>query len=467
MSFAKSRRLRSLGLRLTAWYALVFVGSTLLLAAVADFQIRRSMHEHIVRTLASNLSRHKLAFETAGLEGLRRLAESPQLGERRLYVRVVNSSDVTIFEKPHPGLSFTESASPRREPSSGVHPVREENSGLLWNLVATPLPDGQWLQIGISDEQTAEMVGHLRAGLVAVWIGAVVLGLIGGFLLIRRALRPVQRLAATARHVIASGDLALRVVEPGTGDELDELSHLFNGVLARNQTLVKGMRDVLDNVTHDIRTPLTRLRTGAEVALRDPEHPQRTREALADTLEESDHVLAMLSALMDISGAETGVIRLDRKTIDVSDLARAAVDLYQEVADEKGLRLLTHLAVGAMATVDRIRLGQVIANLVDNAIKYTPAGGTVEITTTREPHSVLLVVKDSGMGISAEDLPRIWQRFYRADRSRSEPGLGLGLSLVKAIVEAHDGQVEAQSTSGGGSVFTVRLPGTALTGPQG
>jgi signal transduction histidine kinase len=290
----------------------------------------------------------------------------------------------------------------------------------------------------------------------------VVLGLFGGFLLTRRALRPVQQLAATARHVIASGDLALRVVEPGTRDELDELSHLFNGVLAHNQKLVKGMRDVLENVAHDIRTPLTRLRTGAEVALRDPADPQRTREALADTLEESDHVLAMLNTLMDISGAETGVIRLAREMVDISDLARAAVDLYQEVAEEKGLRVLTHLAVGTSATVDRIRLGQVIANLVDNAIKYTPAGGTVEITTEGTPPLVKLMVKDSGMGISAEDLPRIWQRFYRADRSRSQPGLGLGLSLVKAIVEAHGGQVEAQSTLGVGSTFTVTLPGPPM-----
>jgi heavy metal sensor kinase len=460
MSYVKSSGPRSLGLRLTGWYVLVFLASTFLLAAAADFQIRRSMREQIVQTLASNLSRHKQAFETAGIEGLRRLAESPQLGERRLYVRVVDRADVTIFEKKSSGLSFAADGPPRRESSTRVHPVREQQSGSFWNLTATPLSDGHWLQIGISDEQTAEMVGHLRAGLVAVWIGAVVLGLVGGFLLTRRALRPVQRLTATARNVIASGDLALRVVETGTRDELDELSCLFNGVLARNETLVKGMREVLDNVAHDLRTPLTRLRTGAEVALRDPSDPQRTREALADTLEESERVLAMLCTLMDITGAETGVMKLDRGTVDVSELARAAVDVYQDVADEKGVRLLTHLAIGAMVMADQVRLGQVIANLVDNAVKYTPVGGTVEVTTVREPSSVTLVIKDSGVGIAAEELPRIWQRFYRADRSRSEQGLGLGLSLVKAIVEAHGGQVEAQSAPGIGSTFTVRLPGS-------
>jgi signal transduction histidine kinase len=460
MSYARSRWPRSLGFRLTGWYVLVFLASTFLLAAAADFQIRRSMRQQIAETLTSNLSRHKQAFEAAGMEGLRRLTASPQQGERLLYVRVVDRADVTVFEKANPGLSFAAERLRRRDASPGVHAVREQNSGSLWNLAGAPLSDGRWLQIGISDEQTAEMVGHLRTGLVAVWIGAIALGLLGGFILTRRALRPVQRLAATARGVIESGDLGLRVAERGTRDELDELSHLFNGVLARNEALVKGMREVLDNVAHDIRTPLTRLRTGAEVALRDPSEPGRAREALADTLEESDRVLAMLNTLMDISGAETGVMKLARSTVDVSELARDAVDVYRDVADEKGVRLLTHLPSGATVKADRVRLGQVIANLVDNAIKYTPAGGTVEVTTVPASASVSLLVKDSGAGIAAADLPRIWQRFFRADGSRSAPGLGLGLSLVKAIVEAHGGRAEVQSEPGAGSTFTVRLPGS-------
>jgi signal transduction histidine kinase len=321
-----------------------------------------------------------------------------------------------------------------------------------------PLSEGRWLQLAISDEQTQEVVGHLRAGLVAVWIGAVALGLLGGFFFTRRALRPVQRLANTARKVIESGDLALRVPERGTRDELDELSHLFNGVLARNQALVRGMREALDNVAHDLRTPLTRLRTGAEVALRDASDPQRIRDALADTIEDSERVLQMLNTLMDISQAETGVMKLDRTKVDLSELAREAIDLYQHVAEERGVRLLTHLAAGVNVNGDHNRLNQVVANLVDNAIKYTPAGGQVELATAREDLWASLTVKDSGVGISAQDLPRIWERLYRADQSRSERGLGLGLSFVKAIVEAHGGRAEVRSELGAGSTFVVRLP---------
>jgi signal transduction histidine kinase len=468
MSSAKPSRLRSLGFRglgfrglgfrLTAWYFLVLLASTILLAAAAEFRIRASIRERIVETLTSSLRRHKQAFETDGIEGLRKLAESAQDRRRLLYVRVVDRADITIFEQANPGMFFAPDAIAVKGAPQTVRPVKEQSSGSMWNLTAAPLTQGRWLQVAISDEGTQEVVGHLRAGLAAVWIGAVALGLLGGFFLTRRALHPIHRLASTARKVIDSGDLALRVTERGTRDELDELSHLFNGVLSRNENLVQGMRKALDNVAHDLRTPLTRLRTGVEVALRDGEDPARLRDALADTLEESDHVLAMLKTLMDISEAETGVMKLDRAHVDLGELARDAIDIYQHVAEEKGVRLLTHLAAGVKVMADAIRIQQVIANLIDNAIKYTPAGGQVEITTSYAEPWASVEIKDTGMGIAVEDQSRIWQRLYRADQSRSERGLGLGLSLVKAVVEAHGGLAEVRSAPGAGATFTVRLP---------
>ena len=458
MSFARNSRLRSLGFRLTAWYFLVFLASTLLLATAAEFRIRSSIRERIVDTVTSNLTLHRQTFEEQGIEGLKKLTEVTENTHRLPYVRVVDRTNVTLFQSSNGELSFAATTIAVTASSQRVRPVRAQNDGSLWNLGTMPLSEGRWLQLAISDEQTQEVVGHLRAGLVAVWIGAVALGLLGGFFFTRRALRPVQRLANTARKVIESGDLALRVPERGTRDELDELSHLFNGVLARNQTLVRGMREALDNVAHDLRTPLTRLRTGAEVALRDAGDPQRIRDALADAIEDSERVLQMLNTLMDISQAETGVMKLDRTQVDLSELAREAIDLYQHVAEERGVRLLTHLAAGVNVNGDHNRLNQVVANLVDNAIKYTPTGGQVELTTSREDPWASLMVKDSGMGISAQDLPRVWERLYRADQSRSERGLGLGLSFVKAIVEAHGGRAEVQSELGAGSTFIVRLP---------
>jgi len=320
------------------------------------------------------------------------------------------------------------------------------------------LPGGYLLQAGKEIQDRKEILEHFRNTIIGVTSGMILIGLAGGMFLAFRALRPVRDLSRTTQSIIATGNVAARVAETSAGDEIEELARLFNRMLERIENLINGMRDALDNVAHDLRTPMTRLRGIAELALQAEQRPEQQRDALVSCIEETDRILALLNSLMDISEAETGAMRLNLEMIDLSSLIHETVDLYGYLAEEKDIALAVNCAPDVRVTGDRARMRQVVGNLVDNAIKYSEPGGAVSITVSRQQTEVSIAVRDDGCGISPEEKPHIWDRLHRGDRSRSQPGLGLGLSLVRAIVQAHSGRVDVQSAPVQGAIFTVSFP---------
>ena len=278
-----------------------------------------------------------------------------------------------------------------------------------------------------------------------------------GTLLAWRATRPLREVSETAHRILETGDFEARVRAPHGSGELALLVRQLNTLLTKNATHVRVLRETLDNLAHDLRTPLARLRGTAELALQNAQDPAEAREALADCVNECDRVLHLLEALLDISAAEAGALKLHRTSLDIRTLVERAADLYREVAEERAITLTVDQPVLAEVDGDAVRLGQAVNNLLDNALKYTTAGGRVVLATRVEPDSVVITISDTGPGIPSAEREAIFRRLYRGDASRSRRGFGLGLSLVKAIVEAHAGSVAADNAPEGGARFTVRL----------
>lgn len=463
MFSALRKQLRRISIRLTLWHALLFVSAALTVLSLSYVVIKKRLEFQEKDVIELRLNQYAGEYERGGLRAVLDLAALRKGREQKaFFVRVADSKNKTLFLRDADDwlefspLQLEHWKSEDDEPRGWVTLNSPAKTTLLLGFVR--LPDGTTLHVGKSTEGTQELLEGFRDATLVVLLIFLPLSIGGGAFLASRALRPVQHLTDVAEQIIATGSFDARVPSGGTGDELDALVQIFNKMLSRIERLLRGMKDSLDNVAHDLRTPMTRLRQKAQAAIEAESNLQAARDALADCVEEAEVVMTLLNTLMDIAETESGLIEFQRLPLEVAALVRSAVDCYAEVAEEQCVEVVTDVSPHLRALGDAGALRRVLVNLLDNAIKYTPAGGRVRINAIREEEFVVITFADTGCGISPEDIPRIWDRLFRGDRSRSERGLGLGLSFVKAIVESHGGHVRVVSEIERGSCVSVSLP---------
>jgi signal transduction histidine kinase len=457
----RSGLIRTFGARIAAWYFGLFALGALIILVVAGLLLSASLARRDQDALTAALIRYPDAYRSGGVAGLDSLiaADRAAASYEPVFVRVVAGGRTRMLSVPLEWSRF-ELGQLAIPPPGGSHFQRLQYADEdALEVASARLTDGTVFQVGRTTARRGALLNQYREAAGLLFGLVVVVGLVGGVMLTTRSLRPLRDLTQTINGILPTGSTSERVPIRGTSDPLDALGVLVNRMLDRIDGLMTGMRSSLDTVAHDLRTPLTRLRGTAEMALQSSRSADEYRDALVECVEEADQVRALLDALMDLAEAETGAMRLQRDEIRVADLVQDAIDLYSELVEDKELDLtLDAPAETPSITGDRVRLRQVIANLIDNAVKYTPRGGRVRVTIRPATTGVEISVHDSGPGIPPEDLERIWERLYRGDASRSQRGLGIGLSLVRAIVEAHGGHAAVESVPGQGARFVVWLP---------
>ncbi len=478
---ALGKLLRTTAFRLTLVYLALFALYAALLLFFFALNARRLITEQITTTVTAEVAGLNDAYERGGIS---RVAAIVEIRSRRpgssLYLVAnptgqglagnVASLDAGILSQS----GWVETSYQRLDSPEG-----SEHRALV---LVSELPDGFHLLVGRDIEERQRIYDIIiTAGRWSI-AAVVVLGLGGGFFVSRHVLRRVDAITEKAQ-TISAGDLSGRLPVAGTGDEIDRLALNFNGMLDRIESLMHGFKEVSDNVAHDLKTPLTRLRNRCEAALRTARTDADYRAALDSTIEESEGLIRTFDALLMIARAESGEAGHGMVDLDAAEIVRGVGELYEPVAEEKGLRLVVDAAGPALVHGHRELISQALANLVDNAIKYgapaeaalalagdvepappPPAGAapTIAVTARNDGDRVILTVADTGPGIPADARAHAVERFVRLEQSRSQPGSGLGLSLASAVAHLHHGELKLGDNAPGLKAM-ILLP---RAGPQ-
>lgn len=453
----------TLAFRLTAWYAVIFTLCSLLALSVFYYKISVITLTETDNELVEEIDEFALIVRDGGAEHVKKYMRAEvESEEEDVFFRLLSLDGQVLAMNTKPfcnqvKLSGRVLETLRLQAKPVFETITLPDYPYSVRSVSGLISPELILHVGISLEQNEKYLKVFKRLLLNLIFPLFFISAVIGWFLARQALKGVEEVTQTAMD-ISKGDYDKRVQVKKRLLEINRLANTFNAMLDRIQALIKGMGEITDNVAHDLRSPLTRIRGIAEMTLVGKSTVSDYEKMAASTIEECDNLISVINTMLDITEIEAGVGRFEKETVHLNKLLMDACDLFRPVADEKNIQLQGRMPDEIYIQGDKSKLQRMVTNLLENAIKYTEPGGKVTISAYKDAGQARIVFSDTGIGISEADLPKIFERFYRCDNSRTQPGTGLGLCLVKAIAMALGGDIRVKSKPNEGSTFSVSLP---------
>jgi heavy metal sensor kinase len=460
----------TLRVRLTLWYGTALALILIIFSTVLYVVTARSLRDAVDQSLEETAAAAVRALEERGFLPLvdegELMSQFPELARIDKFFQIFSPSGTITIRSPnvkqhemplsrqalevaYAGRTLFESAKYPKEPPLRLISVPIVYRGSLLYII----------QVGTTMDSVEHTLNRLLLVLLVSMPVALVVSLAGGWFMAGRALRPVDAITLAAQR-IAGGDLTQRLTAPVSADEIGRLANTFNDMIDRLETSFRQIRQFSSDASHELRTPLTVMRGETELALRRPRETEDYKAVMESNLEEIDRMTRIVDELLFLSRADMGEVKMEHLPVSLDSLIEDVQRQASLLGQERDVQVLLSATTPAVVLGDELRLRELFLNLVDNAIKYSRSGGTVEMALTIEQEQARLSVTDHGIGIAQEDQPQIFDRFYRTDHARAhtKKGTGLGLAICIWIAESHRGQIEVQSKIGEGSTFTVLLP---------
>ncbi|SDU35739.1 sensor histidine kinase [Desulfobacula phenolica] len=454
----------TIAFRLTLWFTGIFSICSSFAFVLFYFLATQTLQTQIDQELLDNAAKFSAVIRRNGLMGARELAvvEAQAAGEKMIFFRLVYptgevfaSSHMSYWKHVHVSKHVLQRLISNKDNvfETVRVPSTPKKARILYSYVAV----NAILQTGIAMDSYITFLSAFKKVFIGAMGFIIIFSAISGWLLVRKALSGVTAITKTAQNITGK-NLDARVKGTGNKDELDHLVTTFNSMLDRIEELVKSIREMSDNIAHDLKSPITRIRGFAELTLIHEENLEDYRIMAANTIEETDRLLDMINTMLVISRAEAGEEDFEFKITNLSLMVKEACDLFAPLAEDKHMKFSQIIQDQICIVADIKMLQRAFSNLLDNAIKYTPEYGKITVVTALKNNDVSIKIEDTGIGIAPEYVEKIFERFYRAESSRTSAGTGLGLSLARTIVRQHKGDIRVKSRQGKGAVFEIRLP---------